>query len=118
MSGLRSTRMLGSSSTSRVRAELSLSRSALDAGSTATGNVGGGKVRPGRRRGVSRVDRLSPVTVWTSFATAPISPATSSPTGSWSLPLMRSTWPIRSSSPRPLFQTWSCDLIVPDHTRK
>ena len=92
--------------------ELSLSRSALEAGSTATGSVGVGERIGGRRqRRLARVERLSPVTVWTSLATAPISPAHELADGSCSLPLMRSTWPMRSSSPRAAFQTWSCDLM-------
>ena len=61
---------------------------------------------------------MSPVSVTASFATAPISPAFSSPIGSCSLPWRRSSWPIRSSSPRVAFQTWACEWSVPDRTRR
>ena len=44
------------------------------------------------------VESVSPVAVTVSLATAPISPGRSSPTGSWSLPCSRRSWPIRSSS--------------------
>ena len=46
-----------------------------------------------------------PVPVTVSFATAPISPASSSPIGSCSLPWRRRSWPIRSSASRFAFQT-------------
>ena len=45
---------------------------------------------------------------------ADLARARSTPTGSVSLPLTRSTWPMRSSSPRPAFQTWSCEAILPE----
>ena len=41
----------------------------------ATGSDAGGNSSGGSLNGFSRVDSVSPVRVWTSFATAPISPA-------------------------------------------
>ncbi len=45
------------------------------------------------------MENVSPVWVWGSFATAPMSPAGTSETLSWSLPLSANSCPIRSSVP-------------------
>ena len=81
--------------------------------SDGAGNSSGGSVR-----GFSRVESVSPVSVTASFATAPISPALSSPIGSCSLPWSSSSWPIRSSSSRVAFQTWAWEWSVPERTRR
>ncbi len=112
--GARSTRALGSSSSIRWRAVPILSRSAFVCGSIATDSVGSGKGMSGRTSGFSFAVRVSPVSVTASLATAPIWPALSSPTGSWSLPCRSRSWPIRSSSPRFAFQAWAWPWIVPE----
>ena len=95
-----------------------MSRSAFVWGSIATDSDGSGKSIGGRTIGLSFEDSVSPVSVATSFATAPISPAWSSPMGSWSLPWRSSSWPIRSSSSRPAFQEWAWLRSVPLSTRR
>ena len=84
----------------------------------ATISDGSGKSSGARMSGFSRVVSVSPVSVTVSFATAPISPAFSSPIGSCSLPWSSSSWPIRSSSLRVPFQTCACERSVPDMTRR
>ena len=84
----------------------------------ATISDGSGKSSAGRTSGFSRDAIVSPVSVTASLAIAPISPALSSPIGSCSLPWSSSSWPIRSSSLRLLFQTWACEWSVPDRTRR
>ena len=84
----------------------------------ATMSDGAGKSSGGRRSGFSFVASVSPVSVTASLATAPISPALSSPIGSCSLPCSSSSWPMRSSSSRVVFQTWAWEWSVPDSTRR
>ena len=115
---LRSTRAVGSSSSIRWRAGPILSRSALVCGSIATISVGMGKSRGGRTNGRSFEAGCRRSTVTVSLATAPISPASSSPIASCSLPWRSSSWPIRSSSPCVEFQAWACEWSVPDSTRR
>ena len=115
---LRSRRTVGSSSSIRWSAGPILSRSPLDCGSMATISDGAGNSSGGSVSGFSCDASVSPVSVTVSLATAPISPALSSPIGSCSLPWSSSSWPIRSSSPRVAFQTWACEWSVPDSTRR
>ena len=116
--GDRSTRADGSSSSIRWSAAPILSRSAFVWGSIATDSDGSGKSSGGRISGFSRDESVSPVSVAASLATAPISPAWSSPIGSWSLPWSRRSWPIRSSSSRFAFQAWAWPWSVPLRTRR
>ena len=95
-----------------------MSRSPFDSGSIATTSDGDGNSSAGSVSGFSFDARVSPVSVTASLATAPISPALSSPIGSCSLPWSSSSWPIRSSSPRVAFQTWACEWSVPERTRR
>jgi hypothetical protein len=95
---LRSRRAEGSSSSIRWRAGPILSRSPFVRGSIATVSVGSGNERSGSVSGFSFDESVSPVRVTASFAIAPISPASSSPIGSCSLPCRRRSWPIRSSA--------------------
>ena len=105
----RSRRTVGSSSSIRARAGPILSRSPLVWGSMATTSDGSGNSSGGSVSGRLAADSVSPVSVTVSLATAPISPALSSPIGSCSLPCSSSSWPIRSSSPCVAFQTWACE---------
>ena len=114
---LRSTRAEGSSSSIRWSAGPILSRSVLVWGSMAMISVGSGKVSGGSVNGRSFEDSVSPVAVTASFATAPISPAFSSPVGSCSLPWSSSSCPRRSSAPCAAFQAWPWEWSVPDSTR-
>ncbi len=114
----RSSRTVGSSSSIRASAGPILSRSPLLWGSMATISDGSGKASGGRTSAFSRTVSVSPVSVTASLATAPISPALSSPMGSCSLPWSSSSCPIRSSSSRLPFQTWACERSVPDSTRR
>ena len=114
----RSRRAVGSSSSIRARAGPILSRSCLDTGSIATSSDGAGNSSAGSRSGRSFVASVSPVSVTASFATAPISPALSSPIGSWSLPCSSRSCPIRSSWSRVVFQTCAWERSVPDRTRR
>ena len=104
---------------SRLSAAPILSRSALVCGSIATGSVGRRELdRRQLERLLARRQRVAGVGVDELGDGADLARARSTPTGSVSLPLTRSTWPMRSSSPRSAFQTWSCDAILPEKTRK
>ena len=96
-----------------------LSRSALVWGSMATDERRLGELeRRQRERLLLRPTACRRSRSPASLATAPISPALSSPIGSCSLPWSSSSWPMRSSSPRVAFQTWACEWSVPDRTRR
>ncbi len=75
VSGLISSRIVGSSATSRPSAADSLSSSAFDRATIATGSSGSGIVHGSMSSGCSREDRVSPVSAVDSFATAQIEPA-------------------------------------------
>ena len=116
LAGRRSARRatVGSSSSIRWRAGPILSRSALVCGSMATASDGLREVERRQRSAASRATTACRRSrSRSSLATAPISPALSSPIGSCSLPWRSSSWPIRSSSPRVAFQTWAWEWSVP-----
>ena len=111
--GERSRRTVGSSSSIRASAGPILSRSPFETGSIATTSDGAGNSSGGSVSGAAWADSVSPVSVTVSLATAPISPAFSSPIGSCSLPCSSSSWPIRSSAPCVAFQMWAWEWSVP-----
>ena len=117
VSGDRSTRSVGSSSCTRARAVESLSSSPFDFGSMAMARRGSG-----RSSGVSvavspLATSVSPVAVWASLATAPMSPAGTSATVSCSLPRKVNSWPTRSSAFRVEFSREESGRARPLNTR-
>ena len=60
---------------------------------------------------------VSPVAAWASLATAPMSPAGTSPTVTWSLPFMANTWPTRSSVLRVALCSEESGRTRPEYTR-
>jgi hypothetical protein len=97
VSSLRSMRRVGSSSRTRASAVESLSSSPLVLGSTAMPSSGSGIGIAGSTTGSSLAENVSPVVVWFSLATAPISPAGTSDRLSWSFPFSVNSCPTRSS---------------------
>ena len=96
VSGFRSSRSTGSSSSSRCSAFASLSSSPLDLARIAAERTGVGVRNGSTSIWVPRTARTSPVVVSLSFATAAMSPAGTSVVGSCSLPRMVVTWCSRS----------------------
>jgi hypothetical protein len=76
VSGLRSSRIVGSSATNRPRLVASLSSSAFEWATIATGSSGSGITQGSTRSGLSLSERVSPVSALCSLATATMSPAT------------------------------------------
>ena len=113
VSALFSSRSVGSSATRRLSAWESLSSSALDLATIATGSSGSGIDQDSISSGLSLSDSVSPVSAVLSLATAQMSPAAHWVTGRCCLPSGEVSAPIRSSS------SWSsCPLVgaaVPGH---
>ena len=97
VSALRSRRSDGSSSSRRCSALASLSSSLFDLAWMATARTGAGGSNGSTVMSAPRAPRTSPVVVSASFATAAMSPAGTSETGSCSLPRMSVSWCRRSS---------------------
>ncbi len=93
-----SRRMVGSSATSLASAVASLSSSALERATMATGSSGSGIDQGSMSSGVSRDDSVSPVSAVASFATAQIEPAGLEVSGRCTLPSGDVSAPIFSSS--------------------
>lgn len=107
-----------SSSSRRARPENTLSSVPLTLAYTAMNSTGRGKSMGSNFTGADSSHSVSPVLVFESLETAPISPAVSSDTGSCFLPFkrymafMRSVWPVVAlSTVMPVFNT-------PRHTLK
>ena len=73
---------------------------------------------PGSCSDAAREASVSPLTVWDSFATAAMSPAGTSDSGSCVLPRIVKTWPIRSSLFCVALNTVWSGRNVPEYTRK
>jgi hypothetical protein len=98
VSGLISSRMVGSSATSRPSAADILSSSAFERATIATGSSGSGIGHGSISSGSSRDDSVSPVSAVASLATAQTDPARHSASGRCSLPSGEVSAPMRSSS--------------------
>ena len=98
VSGLISSRIVGSSATSRWSAADSLSSSAFERATIAAGSSGSGIVHGSISSGWSRDDSVSPVSAVDSFATAQTDPARHSVSGRCCLPRGEVSAPTRSSS--------------------
>ena len=105
VSGLFSSRRVGSSATSRDSAWDILSSSALDLAETAIGSSGSGITHGSISSGSSLLDSVSPVSAVASLATAQMSPATASVTARCCLPSGQVSAPIRSSVS---WSAWPC----------
>ena len=105
----RCTCSVGSSSARRVRAEPILSMSALVLGCTASLKMGLGKTMGVSLTGLSWAQRVSPVAVTLSLATAPMSPAPTWVTGSWVLPPQHEELP--DAFGRVLVEFQTCELL-------
>jgi hypothetical protein len=95
-----------------------LSRSAFVFGVTATLYEGFGNDIAGSVTAASFAQRLSPVCVSASFATAPMSPATTCGTASCVFPVIRYNGPIRSSALLFAFHACESAFSAPENTRK
>ncbi len=127
VSGLFSSRSVGSSATSRDSAWDILSSSALDLAASAIGSSGSGITHGSISSGSSLLDNVSPVSAVPSLATAQMSPATASvmlrcclPSGQVSAPIRSSVswsaWPW-SARPCPDTCTAASARSVPENTR-
>ena len=113
VSGLFSSRSVGSSATSRPRPCDSLSSSAFDLATMATGSSGSGITHGSISSGSSLDDRVSPVSARLSLATAQMSPAMAFATVRWVLPSGDVSAPTFSST------SWSsCPRLSPKKSEK
>ena len=96
----------------------SLSSSPRDLGSIAKEMAGSASFTPGYWMGALLSPSVSPVRVSFSLATAPMSPACSSGTGTWFLPCMIETCASFSLLLRVKFCTVASFLSTPDKTLK
>ena len=127
VSALFSRRSVGSSATRRLSAWESLSSSALDFATIATGSSGSGIDQDSISSGFSLSESVSPVSAVPSLATAQMSPAAHWVTGRCCLPSGEVSAPMRSSSswsscplaarPWPDTCTEASGRSVPENTR-